>query len=124
MSLLLQVTGFFIIEDNVQRMTANLLEQHEVDVLWEMATSTLKSVVDSAFEDMNSAAAMLLVKDFLLLVCSALSKSNYPADNLKEILSNNMSKYHTLMSRHVTAEVLTLGLPSVRNAAEKKARFG
>ncbi|GMH45381.1 hypothetical protein BSKO_13338 [Bryopsis sp. KO-2023] len=104
-SYLAQVTGFFIIEDNVQRMTEDLIDQHEVDALWEMATATLKSVVDSAFESMNSAAAMLLVKDFLLLVCSGLSKSGYPAANLKEILSSNMGKYHNLMNVHVGKEV-------------------
>lgn len=89
----------------MQRMASNLLEQEEVEALWEMATATLKSVVDNAFESMSSAAAMLLVKDFLLLVCGALSKSGYPAANLKDILSSNMSKYHGLMNGHVAGEV-------------------
>ena len=102
---LAQVTGFFIVEDNVLRMADNLIHQQDVDAFWEMAIVMLKSVVDSAFEGLNSAPAMLLVKDFLLLVCSGLSKSGYPAANLKEILSSNMGKYHALMNGHVSSQV-------------------
>eukprot|EP00210_Caulerpa_lentillifera_P003559 g3395.t1 len=100
-----QVTGFFIIEDNVQRMTDGLINQQDVDRFWEMAITMLKSVVDSAFEGMNSASAMLLVKDFLLLVCGGLSRCGYPAANLKEILSSNMGKYHALMNAQGTSQV-------------------
>ena len=104
-SYLAQVTGFFIIEDNVLRMADDLIHQQDVDGFWEMAIVMLKSVVDSAFEGLNSAPAMLLVKDFLLLVCSGLSISGYPAANLKEILSSNMGKYHALMNDHVLSQV-------------------
>lgn len=104
-SYLAQVTGFFIVEDNVLRMTDGLITQQDVDGFWEMAITMLKSVVDSAFEGMNSAPAMLLVKDFLLLVCGGLSRCGYPAANLKEILSSNMGKYHALMNVHAANQV-------------------
>lgn len=101
---LAQVTGFFIVEDNVLRMADGLLYQEDVDGFWEMAIVMLKGVVDNAFEGLTSAPAMLLVKDFLLLVCSGLSKSGYPAANLKEILSSNMGKYHALMNDSVVGQ--------------------
>eukprot|EP00803_Ostreobium_quekettii_P005107 evm.model.scf_611.3 EVM.evm.TU.scf_611.3 scf_611:47229-58906(+) len=103
-----QVTGFFIIEDNVQRMTDDLVHQREVDQLWEVAIATLKGVIDTAFEGMQSAPAMLLVKDFILLVCGALSQSGYPAAPIKDIVSNNTSKYHSLMNTTISNQVLKL----------------
>lgn len=104
-SYLAQVTGFFLVEDNVLRMTDGLIHQQDVDGFWEMAIVMLKGVVDTAFEGLQSATAMLLVKDFLLLVCSGLSTSGYPAENLKEILSSNTGKFHALMTEHVCAQV-------------------
>lgn len=86
-------------------MTDDLITQQDMDAFWEMAITMLKSVVDSAFENMNSYTAMLLVKDFLLLVCNGLSRSGYPAANLKDILSSNMGKYHNLMNLHVSKQV-------------------
>ena len=86
-------------------MTDGLVRQREVDQLWEVAIATLKGVIDTAFEGMQSAPAMLLVKDFILLVCGALSQSGYPAAPIKDIISNNTGKYHSLMNTTISNQV-------------------
>lgn len=44
----------------------------QVGAAWERAVARLKSVLDDAFQGATAAAAMLTVKDFMLLVCLAL----------------------------------------------------
>lgn len=47
---------------------------HQVDAAWDAAVAALKAVLEPAFRGATAAAAMLTVKDFLLLVCLALGE--------------------------------------------------
>lgn len=46
----------------------------KVDAAWDAAVASLKAVLEPAFSGASAAAAMLTVKDFLLLVCLALGE--------------------------------------------------
>ena len=44
----------------------------QVDAAWDAAVAALKGVLEPAFRGATAAAAMLTVKDFILLLCLAL----------------------------------------------------
>ena len=44
----------------------------KVDAGWEVAVASIKTLLDAAFDAATSPSAMLAIKDFVLLVCSAL----------------------------------------------------
>ena len=44
----------------------------QVDAAWDAAVAALKAVLEPAFQGATAAAAMLTVKDFVLLTCLAL----------------------------------------------------
>lgn len=44
----------------------------QVDAAWDAAVAALKRVLEPAFRGATAAAAMLTVKDFILLLCLAL----------------------------------------------------
>lgn len=46
----------------------------QVDAAWDEAVAALKGVLGPAFSGATAAAAMLTVKDFILLVCLALGE--------------------------------------------------
>ncbi len=66
-----QVVGFFIVEDRVQR-AADMAVGLQLGAGWEAAVACLKATLESAFESMTSAESLIAVKDFVLLVCTAL----------------------------------------------------
>jgi hypothetical protein len=82
----LQVAGFFVIESYVQRVTDGLVGPVEGAALWAGAQRSLKSTLEAAFEQLSTASLMLMVKDFVLLVCVALERAGYQVRSLKTIL--------------------------------------
>ncbi len=54
------------------------LKYMQVGTAWERAVGTLKAVLDAAFQGATAAAAMLTVKDFMVLVCLALGERPGP----------------------------------------------
>ena len=73
----MQVVGFFIVEDRVQR-AADMAVGMQLGAGWEAAVACLKATLESAFESMTSAESLLAVKDFVLLVCTALGSHSLP----------------------------------------------
>lgn len=67
-----QLVGFFIVEDRVQRGAEDLTLGLQLDAGWESGAATLKALLEGAFESAAAAPQLLEVKDFVLLVCSAL----------------------------------------------------
>ena len=67
--------GFFIVEDRVQR-AADMAVGLQLGAGWEAAVACLKATLESAFESMTSAELLIAVKDFVLLVCTALGMPN------------------------------------------------
>ena len=83
----IQVVGFFIVEDRVQR-AADMAVGLQLGAGWEAAVACLKATLESAFESMTSAESLIAVKDFVLLVCTALggpsgSPDHPPIDSLR-----------------------------------------
>jgi hypothetical protein len=72
-----QVAGFFVIESYVQRVTDGLVGPAEGAALWAGAQRSLKSTLEAAFEQLSTASLMLMVKDFVLLVCVTLERAGY-----------------------------------------------
>ena len=70
-----QIIGFFLVEDRVQRSNQDAASPVQVDAGWESAIACLKTVLEGGFETVAAAALMLAVKDFMLLVCSSLGET-------------------------------------------------
>ena len=70
-----QIVGFFLVEDRVQRSNQDAASPVQVDAGWESAIACLKTVLEGGFETVAAAALMLAVKDFMLLVCSSLGET-------------------------------------------------
>lgn len=73
----MQVAGFFVIESYVQRVTDGLVGPAEGAALWAGAQRSLKATLEAAFDQLGTASLMLMVKDFVLLVCVALERAGY-----------------------------------------------
>jgi len=78
--------GFFIVEDRVQR-AADMAVGLQLGAGWEAAVACLKATLESAFESMTSAESLIAVKDFVLLVCTALGVPFSLPSNLPVITS-------------------------------------
>ncbi|KAL4430682.1 hypothetical protein ABPG75_005938 [Micractinium tetrahymenae] len=111
---LTQLVGYFLVEDAVARTAgwagAAGAEGHldivaQVDAAWDAAVAALKAVLEPAFRGATAAAAMLTVKDFLLLVCLALDHCGYHTVAVKEVLMAGRAKYQDLLGAATAAAV-------------------
>ena len=93
-----QVVGYFLVEDRVQQSAPELGLGPQVDAAWEAAVKALKGLLESAFEGATAAAAMLTVKDFMLLLCLALGHCGYHTSAIREILVAGRARYNDLLS--------------------------
>lgn len=72
------MTGFFVIEAYVGRLTEGGVAGGGGGVLlWDAALRQLAVVLERALEGARAAEEMLAVKDFLLLVATALERAGY-----------------------------------------------
>ncbi|GIM11364.1 hypothetical protein Vretimale_14890 [Volvox reticuliferus] len=108
-SYLAQVTGFFVVEDAVRTATPDLLSSDSVALLWDAAAGSLRAVLGRALEEALGGGApasiMLLLKDFMLLVCSALGTRGFVTAPLTELLTNSRLRYHDLLTASVALRV-------------------
>ncbi|KAL4432419.1 hypothetical protein ABPG77_001718 [Micractinium sp. CCAP 211/92] len=111
---LTQLVGYFLVEDAVARTAgwagAAGAEGHldivaQVDAAWDAAVAALKGVLEPAFRGATAAAAMLTVKDFLLLVCLALDHCGYHTVAIKEVMMGSRTKYQELLGAATEAAV-------------------
>lgn len=65
----------FWLQDTINCRHSVVLHE-QADAGWETAVAVLKTVLNIAFDTITSPAAMLRMKDFVLLVCSALGESS------------------------------------------------
>ncbi|GFR47255.1 hypothetical protein Agub_g8941, partial [Astrephomene gubernaculifera] len=108
---LAQVVGFFVVEDAVRSCCPPLLppgssssgpssssEPDSGSLLWEEAAGGLRGVLARALEEALSGGApasiMLLLKDFMLLVCSALGTRGFTTAPIMELLVASRQRYH------------------------------
>lgn len=70
-----QVVGFFVVEDRVQRGAEGLTLGLQLDGAWESAAAALKALLEGAFQSGASAPQLLQLKDAVLLGCSALGEA-------------------------------------------------
>ncbi|KAK1292006.1 putative exocyst complex component 6 [Acorus calamus] len=92
-----QIAGYFIVEDRVFRTAGGLLSDSQVETLWETAITKMTSVLDDQFSHMDTASHLLLIKDYVTLLCSTLRRHGYEVSPLIKILDNSRDKYHELL---------------------------
>ncbi|KAG2441077.1 hypothetical protein HXX76_003930 [Chlamydomonas incerta] len=108
-SYLAQVVGFFVVEDAVAAAAADLVTPDSAALLWEAAAASLRGVLGRALEEALGGGApasiMLLLKDFMLLVCSALGARGFVTAPVTELLSASRLRYHDLLTAGVALRV-------------------
>lgn len=92
-----QIAGFFIVEDRVYRTACGLLSDSQVETIWEAAVSKMTLILEDQFSCMDAASHLLLVKDFVTLLCATLTRYGYQVNPLLEVLDNSRDKYHELL---------------------------
>ena len=128
-----QLVGFFIVEDRVQRGAEELTLGLQLDAGWESAAACLKAALEGAFGAGTAAAASLLaVKHFVLLACDALGapvpcalflcdcigavlKLNTPSTSVRGMLVLPMPREFSCLfgGEPVGAEVLSAGIKRI-----------
>ncbi|KAG2450370.1 hypothetical protein HYH02_004875 [Chlamydomonas schloesseri] len=135
---LAQVVGFFVVEDAVAAAAPDLVSADSAALLWEAAAASLRGVLGRALEEALGGGApasiMLLLKDFMLLVCSALGARGFVTAPVTELLSASRLRYHDLLTagvalrvgRALAADPLAEGVrvASEAQAAELVGRLG
>lgn len=102
-----QIAGFFIVEDRVLRTAGGLLSDNQVETLWDTALSTMASILEKQFTLMDTASHLLLIKDFVTLLCSTLKRYGYRLTPLLEVLDSTRDKYHELLLEECRKQVAT-----------------
>lgn len=92
-----QIAGFFIIEDRVLRTAGGLLTESQVEAIWDTAVSEMSSTLKDQFSHMDTASHLLLIKDFVTLLCATLRRYGYQVAPLLEVLDDSRDKYHELL---------------------------
>ncbi|KAH7424634.1 hypothetical protein KP509_11G016800 [Ceratopteris richardii] len=92
-----QIAGFFIIEDKIVRTAGSLITNSQVESLWDIALAKMISVTEDQFSRMQTANHLLIVKDYISLLCATLRKYGYQVGPLLDILDKNRDKYHELL---------------------------
>ncbi|KAL3699957.1 hypothetical protein R1sor_017979 [Riccia sorocarpa] len=92
-----QVAGFFIVEDRVLRSAGGLITNARVDSLWETAISRMNVVIEDQFSRIQTARHMLLVKDYVSLMCVTLRRYGFQVGPLLDVLDTMRDKYHELL---------------------------
>ncbi|TVU31054.1 hypothetical protein EJB05_22719, partial [Eragrostis curvula] len=95
--LLVQVAGFFIVEDRVLRTADGLLSETQVESMWETANSKITVILEEQFSQMNAAKHHLLVKDHVNLLGAAMKKYGYQPTSLIQVLDKSRDKYLGLL---------------------------
>ncbi|PKA55051.1 putative exocyst complex component 6 [Apostasia shenzhenica] len=103
-----QIAGFFIVEDRVLRTAGGLLSESQVETIWDIALAGITSILDSQFTRMDTASHLLLIKDFVTLLCSTLKHYGYRLTPLLEVLDNNRDKYHVLLLNECRKQVTNI----------------
>lgn len=67
-----QIAGFFIVEDRVLRTGGGLSSSSKVETIWETAIAKMTSVLEANFSRMDATSHLLLIKDYVTLLCSTL----------------------------------------------------
>lgn len=92
-----QIAGFFIVEDRVLRTAGGLLSDSRVETIWDMALVNMTSILENQFARVDNASHLLLIKDFVTLLCSTLKHYGYRLTPLLEVLDSTRDKYHELL---------------------------
>uniref|UniRef100_A0A0D9VPV8 Exocyst complex component n=1 Tax=Leersia perrieri TaxID=77586 RepID=A0A0D9VPV8_9ORYZ len=95
--LLAQVAGFFIVEQRVLRSADGLLSESQVETTWEAAIAKITSILEDQFARMSTASHLLLVKDYVTLLGTTVSKYGYQITQLIQVIEKNRDKYHQLL---------------------------
>ncbi|KAA0037129.1 hypothetical protein IC582_013475 [Cucumis melo] len=101
-----QIAGYFIVEDRVMRTAKGLLSAERVDAMLETAVSKLTSLLEEQFSLMDSATHLLLVKDYVTLLASALRPYGYEIAPVLEAISKNQDKYHELLLEECRQQIV------------------
>ncbi|KAG2484967.1 hypothetical protein HYH03_016264 [Edaphochlamys debaryana] len=122
---LARVTGFFVVEDAVRTAAPDLLPPDAAALLWEAAAGSLRGVLGAALEEAlgagSPAAIMLLLKDFMLLVCSALTNRSFATAPITELLTASRLRYLDLLTASVA---LRVGRALASDSLAEGARVG
>ncbi|XP_043719669.1 exocyst complex component SEC15A [Telopea speciosissima] len=92
-----QIAGYFIVEDRILRTAGGLLSANQVETIWDTAIAKMTAVLGEQFSRMETASHLLLIKDYITLVGSTLTRYGYQVGPLLEVLDNSRDKYHELL---------------------------
>ena len=103
---LAQIAGYFIVEDRVMRTARGLLSAEQFDAMLETVVSKLTSVLEEQFSLMDSATHLLLVKDYVTLLASALRQYGYEISAVLEAFNKSQDKYHELLLEECRQQIV------------------
>ncbi|KAF8067252.1 SEC15A [Scenedesmus sp. PABB004] len=102
---LAQVTGFFVVESYVQRVSGGLVGAPEGAALWGGALPGLRAALSAALEGLGSAPLLLMVKDFVALAAVALERAGYQVAPVTEVMLAGQARYHQLLAATLQAQL-------------------
>lgn len=100
-----QVAGYFIVEDCVLRTAGGLLEESQVETMWETAVSKIISVVGGQFSRMTNTTHFLLIKDYMTLFGMTLRHHGYEVTSLLETMNGTKDKYSKLLMEECRKQI-------------------
>ncbi|KMT15233.1 hypothetical protein BVRB_3g063430 [Beta vulgaris subsp. vulgaris] len=103
-----QVAGYFIVEDRVLRTAGGLLEESQVETMWETAVSRITSVVGGQFSQMTNTSHFLLIKDYMTLFGATLRYHGYEVKSLLETINGTKDKYSKLLMEECRKQIFDI----------------
>lgn len=80
------VTGFFVIEDQILSSTEGLVDQRYMEKLFEMAMPRLIKIIRRIMEQCVDAELMLKIKIIIVLFCNTIGEVQFPTIQLSDLL--------------------------------------
>ncbi|KAJ4979840.1 hypothetical protein NE237_010620 [Protea cynaroides] len=118
-----QIAGYFMVEDRVLRTAGGLLSANQVKIIWETAVAKMTFVLDEQFSRMETASHLLLIKDYVTLVGSTLTRYGYQVGPLLEVLDNSRDKYHELLLEECRQQMVDVFANDTYEQMEMKKEY-
>ncbi|KAJ4982472.1 hypothetical protein NE237_033309 [Protea cynaroides] len=118
-----QIAGFFIVEDRVLRTAGGLLSANQLETIWDTAVAKMTFVLDEQFSHMETASHLLLIKDYVTLIGSTLTRYGYQVGPLLEVLDNSKDKYHELLLEECQQQMVDVFANNTYEQMEMKKEY-
>ncbi|RNA09952.1 exocyst complex component 6B [Brachionus plicatilis] len=102
------ITGFFVIEDQILSSTEGLVDERYMDELFSKALPRLILIIRKIMEECSNAELMLKLKIIIVLFCITIEEVQFPTIQLSDLLKEIREKYYSMLLNKSSDKIQTI----------------